>query len=132
VLISHSVAIANYVVIEPNAIVYPGVSIGSHTKICANVVVTRDVPDWSVVYGNGSLRRSRKPPRVPPVARQQSEDGREAAGTEGIEDSLLWKRVEEAEMIRVKGLDREREATTVILRNAARAAVAAKRQSVQR
>ena len=62
--------------------------------------------------------------------------GGEVAGEGGSEHekaaALLWKRVEEAEMLRVKNTDREREGTSIMLRNAARAAVAAKRQSVQR
>lgn len=38
--------------------------------------------------------------------------------------------IEQAEAQRIKGVDREREAAAILLRNAARAAVAAKRASV--
>jgi hypothetical protein len=85
------------------------------------------------VYGHGNQQRSRRPA----VPRPTSSDGRseEDDDSERSEDenAAMWdKRIMDAEMVRVKGMDRERESTTIILRNAARAAVAAKRQSMQR
>jgi acetyltransferase-like isoleucine patch superfamily enzyme len=109
--ISHSTTVHSHVIIEAHAVILPGLTIGFHSKICANVTVTSDVPEWTVVYGSGNQRRSRKPA---------------GAGEEA------WKRIEEAEALRARGMDRDREATSALLRNAARAAVAAKRQSVQR
>lgn len=117
--ISHSATIHSYTIVEPHAIIHPGITIGAHSKICANVTVKSDVPDWTVVYGSGNQRRSRRPAPLLNPADADTVD-------------VTRKRVEDAEAIRVKGMDREREATSIILRNAARAAVAAKRQSLQR
>jgi acetyltransferase-like isoleucine patch superfamily enzyme len=139
--ICHSTTLHSGTIIESHAIIHPGVIIGAHSKICANVTVTSDVPEWTVVYGDGNLRRSRRPKALPVQRRDQvglgvgyDGDGAKEGGEEEQDQAaaLLWRRVEEAEQVRIKGMDREREATSIILRNAARAAVAAKRQSVQR
>lgn len=91
------------------------------------------------------MRRSRKP-KVAAVAAGDREidgdgggevDGSEADGHVEKKRTSSWQaealqRIDEAEAQRVKGTEREREAATILLRNAARAAVAAKRASVQR
>ena len=142
-LISHSSTIHSHVTIESHAIIYPGVTVGAHSKICGGVHVTSDVPEWTVVVGNGNLRRSRFP-TVPLVQRAGAKE--DAAGENGNvsvsvteADTPEEKRkarmrsaIEEAEAMRVKAVDKERDAATVLLRNAARAAMAAKRASVQR
>ncbi|ETN37732.1 uncharacterized protein HMPREF1541_07355 [Cyphellophora europaea CBS 101466] len=132
--ISHSTTLHSYALVEPHAIIHPGITIGAHSKICANVNVTADVPEWTVVYGEGNQRRSRRPPNTTYTTASQENQG---AGDEknpsgGDSGRGPWKRIEEAEAVRIRGTDKEREATSILLRNAARAAVAAKRQSVQR
>jgi len=47
-----SVVIGNDVWIGTRSIILPGVSVGSHSIIGAGSVVTKDVPDWSIVAGN--------------------------------------------------------------------------------
>ena len=46
------VKIGKYVAIGEGCIILPGVTIGDHSVIGANAVVTRDVPPYSVVAGN--------------------------------------------------------------------------------
>lgn len=58
--------IGRHVVIFANATVLPGVTIGDYSVIGAGAVVTKDVPAWSIAYGN--------PARVVGV-RSQNEDG---------------------------------------------------------
>lgn len=38
--------------ISDNAVILPGVHIGSNTVIGAGSVVTKDIPDWAVAVGN--------------------------------------------------------------------------------
>lgn len=87
------------------------------------------MPDWTVVYGGGNQRRSRRPLLTQQQTDEEEEDPPAHAQAAA---EAAWKRIENAENIRVKGMDREREATSIILRNAARAAAAAKRQSLTR
>ncbi len=47
-----SVTIGDNVWIGGNTVIMPGVHIGSNTVIGAGSVVTKDIPDWSVVVGN--------------------------------------------------------------------------------
>ncbi|MBO7271817.1 MAG: acyltransferase [Bacteroidaceae bacterium] len=46
------VIIGKYVAIGEGCIILPGVTIGDHSVIGANAVVTKDVPPYSVVAGN--------------------------------------------------------------------------------
>lgn len=46
------VVIGKYVAIGEGCIILPGVTIGDHSVIGANAVVTKDVPPYSVVAGN--------------------------------------------------------------------------------
>ncbi|MBK8417722.1 MAG: acyltransferase [Anaerolineales bacterium] len=45
------IEIGDDVWIGTNAIILPGVSVGSHSIIAAGSVVTRNVPDWAIVGG---------------------------------------------------------------------------------
>ncbi|KPI40908.1 uncharacterized protein AB675_10729 [Cyphellophora attinorum] len=139
--VTHSTTINAYTTIESHAVVYPGVTIGEHSKVCAGVHVRRDVPDWCAVWGNGNLRRLRRPSAaalesmVSIGASDEITDAKEGAKRQGLEDpeeraAEMRQKIEEAEVQRIRGVEKEREAATVLLRNAARAAVAAKRASV--
>ncbi|KIW86751.1 uncharacterized protein Z519_12664 [Cladophialophora bantiana CBS 173.52] len=92
------------VLIESHVTIIGNVIIGSHSKICAGVTVDRDVPDWTVVYGNGDIKRRRK-------KRPAEED-----------------QTELVEMLRLKAMDKEREGTVTLLRAAARMASLAKKK----
>ena len=46
------VTIGNDVWIGTRAIILPGVKIGNHSIVAAGSVVTKDVPDWTIVGGN--------------------------------------------------------------------------------
>lgn len=120
--ICHSATISSYSIIESHATILPGVTIGEHSKVCAGVTVRRDVPAWTVVWGDGEGRRSR-------LAERLGADGERAmdAGGTGIKT-----RIEQAEILRLKGMERERDATMGLLARAARAAAQAKRGSTQR
>jgi maltose O-acetyltransferase len=55
------VIIGDDVWIGTRAIILPGVKVGSHSIIGAGSVVTKDVPEWSIVGGNpAKIIRSRK------------------------------------------------------------------------
>ncbi|KAK7894794.1 hypothetical protein LTR67_005533 [Exophiala xenobiotica] len=94
--------------IEPHVTVLAGITIGSHAKVCAGILVDRDVEDWAVVYGNGNVKRQRKQPR--------SSTDVEAEHAEVVET------------MRLKAMDKEREGTTAILKMAARVATMAKKK----
>ena len=84
--------------------------VGAHSKICAGVTVSSgsEVPEWTVVYGDGSLRRKRL------------RHGIEGVGG-GPEDVL--------ENGRSRAMDKEREGVVAILRTASRNAAVGKRAS---
>lgn len=46
------VTIGNHVWIGGNTVIFPGVTIGSHTTIGAGSVVTKDIPDHVLAFGN--------------------------------------------------------------------------------
>lgn len=46
------VAVGDHVWIGGNTVIFPGVSIGSHSTIGAGSVVTKDIPDHTLAYGN--------------------------------------------------------------------------------
>ncbi|KIX95819.1 uncharacterized protein Z520_08527 [Fonsecaea multimorphosa CBS 102226] len=92
------------VLIESNVTVLANVTVGAHAKICAGVTVDRNVEDWTVVYGNGNMKRPRK-------RRSAEED-----------------QTELVEMLRLKAMDKEREGTVTLLRAAARTANLAKKK----
>jgi len=100
--------IKNAALIEPHVTILPGVTVGSHAKICAGVTVDRDVEDWAVVYGNGEVKRQRK------------QHG-SAVGDDEEDADLV-------ETMRLKSMDKEREATMAILKMAARTATLAKKK----
>lgn len=50
--VQSEVHIGDDVWIGANALVMPGVRIGSHAIVAAGAVVTRDVPQWAIVGGN--------------------------------------------------------------------------------
>ncbi|KIW78630.1 hypothetical protein Z517_08468 [Fonsecaea pedrosoi CBS 271.37] len=92
------------VLIESHVTVLANVKVGAHAKICAGVTVDRDVADWTVVYGNGNIKRQRK--------------------TQSAEED----QTELVEMLRLKAMDKEREGTVALLRAAARVASLAKKK----
>ncbi len=47
-----AVTIGNDVWIGANVVVLPGVSIGDHAVLAAGAIVTRNVPEWTIVGGN--------------------------------------------------------------------------------
>jgi serine acetyltransferase len=100
--------IKNAALIEPHVTIFPGVTVGSHAKICAGVTVDRDVEDWAVVYGNGEVKRQRK------------QHGSTVGDDEEHADLV--------ETMRLKSMDKEREATMAILKMAARTATLAKKK----
>jgi maltose O-acetyltransferase len=58
--------IGNDVWIGSRVIILPGVRIGDHAVIGAGAVVTKDVPDWTIVGGNpAKIIRYRKDPPAP-------------------------------------------------------------------
>jgi len=52
VSMSRPITIGDDVWIGMRAMIMPGVAIGSHSIVAAGSVVTRDVPEWSIVGGN--------------------------------------------------------------------------------
>jgi serine acetyltransferase len=95
------------VLIESHVTVLANVTIGDHCKICAGATVDRDVEEWTVVYGNGDMKRRRKK--------------RTKVGNIVEDDS------EVVETLRLKAMDTEREGTVALFRAAARASLAKKK-----
>ena len=56
-LLAGCVTVADFSIIGAGAIVLPGVRIGRNVIVGAGSVVTKDVPDNKVVYGNPALIR---------------------------------------------------------------------------
>ncbi|MCU5745845.1 acyltransferase [Staphylococcus sp. SQ8-PEA] len=46
------VEIGDHTLIGANVTILPGVKIGSHVRVSAGTVVTQDIPDYAIVYGN--------------------------------------------------------------------------------
>lgn len=46
------VTIGHYTLIGANVTILPGVRIGNHVKVGAGTVITKDIPDYSFVFGN--------------------------------------------------------------------------------
>lgn len=90
------------VLIESHVTVLRGVTIGSHAKICAGVTVDRDVEEWTVVHGNGDVKRRRL--RSDPAENEKQQ--------------LV-------ETLRLKAMDREREGAVQLFRAGARMATLA-------
>jgi len=84
-LSSKGVRIGDDVWIGSGALLLDGIHVGSHCIIAAGAVVTKDVPDWSVVAGNPARtvrdRRERPValPKASSLARTLGEFGRRAA-----------------------------------------------------
>lgn len=97
--------IQDAVLIEAHAVILSGVTLGAHAKVCAGVTVDRDIEDWTVVYGHGDVKRSRKL--------------RSGAGSE---------QAELVETVRLNAMNKEREGTAAILKMAARMATVAKKK----
>jgi carbonic anhydrase/acetyltransferase-like protein (isoleucine patch superfamily) len=59
--VQNNVTVGDSTIIESHATLLPGSRVGAHCKICAGVTLpgSARVPDWTVVYGNGSMRRMR-------------------------------------------------------------------------
>ncbi|KAJ9607358.1 hypothetical protein H2200_008431 [Cladophialophora chaetospira] len=101
------VTIRDSVLIESHVTIFANVTIGAHAKICAGVSVDRDVEEWSVIYGNGDVKRRRK-------RQTRNED-------EGADPADL------VETLRLKAMNKEREGTVALFR-AARSATLAKKK----
>ena len=84
------------VLIESHVTILANVTIGTHAKICAGVTVDRNVEDWTVVYGNGDIKRQRQKGIK--------------KGDDESDDALL------VEMLRLKAVDAEREGSVALLR----------------
>ena len=108
--IAHSVTIHDYVLLESNTTIQPNVSIGAHSKICAGVTVSAgsEVPEWTAVYGDGSLRRKRL---------RHDVEGQDSGGEDVLERG------------RLRAMEKEREGVAAILRIASRNAAVGKRAS---
>ncbi len=135
--ILHSTAIGDFTVIESHATLLPGASVGHHSKVCSGVTLSSSVPDWTVVYGNGDVRRLRRPlatknPPPPTTAATSSDDQARSANDESpmnaeIQKSLAklegmnipdeWKsQAAIPENQRMISLNKEREAAMGLLR----------------
>jgi carbonic anhydrase/acetyltransferase-like protein (isoleucine patch superfamily) len=55
--------------IEPQALIMSGLTVGKHTKVCAGCQVDRSIGDWVVVWGDGQQRRKR-------IGAEEAENGR--------------------------------------------------------
>lgn len=63
-LASRGIAIEDDVWIGSHVVIVDGVTVGSHSVVAAGAVVTKDVPEWSVVGGNpAQIIRDRRTPR---------------------------------------------------------------------
>lgn len=110
------------VILESNVSVLRGVTVGAHSKICAGVTVDHDVDAWTVVLGNGDVRRPRRPRQR--QRRRHSDTGLDGEeGKNEDEDS-----VELIESLRLKAMDKEREGTVMIYRATLRTAGLAKKK----
>ena len=96
--------------LESNVTIQPNVSIGAHSKICAGIAVASGsvVPEWTVVYGDGSVRRKRL---------RHGVEGQDDGGEDVLEKG------------RLRGMEKEREGVVSILRMASRNAAVGKRAS---
>ena len=114
--IHHSAHISSYTIIESDAQVLSGVRVGEHSKICAGIIVDRDVGDWEVVWGSGTgQRRKRKQGKTEPT--DSSEVSKGADDPEEV-----------VEAVRLRALEGERMGTVVVLKAAQAAAAAGKRR----
>ena len=95
------------VLIEPHVTIFANVTIGAHAKICAGVSVDRDVEEWTVVYGNGDVKRRRK----------------KQVKNSTIDDDPA----DLVETLRLKAMDKEREGTVALFRTARTATLAKKK-----
>jgi acetyltransferase-like isoleucine patch superfamily enzyme len=100
--------IGDGVLVEPHVTILANITVNAHAKICAGVTVDRDVEKWSVVYGNGDIKRRRK--KQSPSAGERDDN------------------VELVETLRLKTMDKEREGTVALFRTAARMAAALKKK----
>ncbi|HWU45411.1 MAG TPA: DapH/DapD/GlmU-related protein, partial [Humibacter sp.] len=81
--------------IGSNAVILDGVSIGPHSVIAAGAVVTKDVPDWSIVGGNPAKRiRDRREP-----------SGRRVTGPPSPATSLAVRMAQFGERVRTQAAD---------------------------
>jgi len=76
------VTIGDNVWIGGNAVILPGVCIGSNTVIAAGSVVTADIPDWVVAAGNPCK-----------VIRQITEDDRKLYYKKRVIDDEYWETI---------------------------------------
>ncbi|MBT2587165.1 acyltransferase [Arthrobacter sp. ISL-95] len=68
-LTSKGITIGDDVWIGSNVVVLDGVRVGSHAVLAAGAVVTKDVPEWTIVGGNPARRiRDRRDSTIPATA----------------------------------------------------------------
>ena len=115
--------ICDAVILEPNVTVLRGVTVGAHSKICAGVTVERDVDAWTVVMGNGDVRRRRHRNQRPTGDGEGDGEGKGGKQDNGGDDS-----VELIETMRLRAMDKEREGTVMIYRMNLRMAALAKKK----
>jgi acetyltransferase-like isoleucine patch superfamily enzyme len=74
-LTSKGITIGDDVWIGSNVVVLDGVTVGSHAVLAAGAVVTKDVPEWSIVGGNPARRiRDRRDAAIPAAAAEATSD----------------------------------------------------------
>lgn len=74
-LTSKGITIGDDVWIGSNVVVLDGVTVGSHAVLAAGAVVTKDVPEWSIVGGNPARRiRDRREATIPATAVEAPSD----------------------------------------------------------
>lgn len=110
------------VILEPNVSILAGVTVGSHSKVCAGLTIEHDVAPWTVVMGNGDVHRRRRrrektPDHHDPQAHKKDHDA------EDDEDPA-----ELVESMRLQAMDKEREGTVLMYRTALRTASLAKKK----
>jgi acetyltransferase-like isoleucine patch superfamily enzyme len=128
--IQHSTIIHTAVLLEPHVTILPNCIIGAHTKICAGVTIGPNtvIPEWSVILGDGSIRRTRRQSAPAPTSDGSVSGGGSDGGSESPETNNM------PERSRLLSQQKEREAAMLILRAGARPTMSSsqsqKRQSV--
>ena len=153
-----SSTVSDYCILESHVTIHPNATIGAHSKICAGITIPPNatIPEWTVVYGDGQMRRPRKPlvetqpiatssdkpqPQSPPASASEEttkkSDTAVAASLAKLEGHSLAPNSSKtdptiAETHRLAAQNHEREATANLLRNNARIQVMARQKAGSR